>query len=296
MNVLHRKLTTAFFATFSFALNALLLAVLPNTVQANQDEQLERLLQVSGTIEQVREWPGITKAGFEQGLRENNRIPEDVVKLMLASADKHLDPEVILLAVRASVGEHVNARSMAFLLDWYNSDTGKRITNAEKASSTAEAYERFTVQMPMLLHNRPRAASARRIDKLVSATDMAMEMQSYTGVALYSAMMTAIAPDRPLDLDSYREMSSLMRTEARKNTEQFVLASLVYSYLAVDDESLREYEKFLAHPTTRRFNMRAFEGIAQGTQQVMTAWSHDIANILRNYLAQQPSAATDAAR
>lgn len=261
------------------------LLALSATAEQAATPKLQRLLERSGTVAQVVDWPGVTKAGFDRGVREGGRIPDTLIAQMLASADKHLDPNAILHSIRASVGDALNDRSLDFLLDWYESDTGRRITAAEKSASTAEAYAQFVEQIPVLLLNRERLAAARRIDKLVSATDRALEMQAYTGIALYSAMMTAIAPDQPLDLNSYREQSRAMQRETRQNTEQFVLASLIYSYQLIDDDSLREYERFLAHPTARRFNVLAFDGIMHGTQQVMSAWSQDIARIMGRGLA-----------
>lgn len=254
---------------------------------STQTDKLEALLSASGTTKQIALFPEQTKAAFAHGVRDGGQIPEAVLQKMLDRADTHIKPDLIMREISASVGAVINNQSIAFLLEWYESDIGRRITEVEERASTASAYEQMVRQAPILLMNTQRVASAKRIDKLISATDMAMEMQEATGLSIYRAIMAALAPNKPLSLGAYKVAAKEMQPQVRENTHQFLIASMVYTYLTIDDESLRAYENFLGHPTTRRFNRAAFSGINRGTRAALDNWMADIARVFKEELEAQ---------
>lgn len=252
-----------------------------NSAELSHQNTVERLLIASGVTRQLAHFPSQTKSAFAIGLRENRQVPDAVVAKMLARADETILPNVMVQHVRESVSNALNVRSIELLLEWYESEAGRKITAAEEQASTAAAYQHIVNQAPIQLLNRSRVASARRIDRLVSATDMAMEIQDSTGVSIYSAMMAALAPRQPLDLTAYRLNAKKLQREVRASTHEFVLASMVYTYRDINETNLRAYEKFLAHPATRRFNQAAFDGISRGTKEALNAWTKEIAKIFR---------------
>ncbi|WP_157954003.1 DUF2059 domain-containing protein [Microbulbifer sp. A4B17] len=242
---------------------------------------LDKLLLLSGFTKQIEELPGVVKSGFEEGAQKGAPIPEDELKRILESVDKTILPSVIMNEARSSLSESLTEKDIEALLVWYESDLGKKITAAEEKASTGEAYQELMVNAQQLMLDTKRIEVATRIDQLVGATDMAMEMQATTGIAVYSAIMTMMAPGQDINLDAYKAQMEAMKPQMRQSIEQLVAVSFVYTYQGIDDASLAKYEEFLSKPETKKFNSSAIKGLNKGFAEVVGRWSGDLASILK---------------
>lgn len=252
-----------------------------------KDSNLERLFLLSGITKQVGEFPGLVKAGFMQGVQQGASIPENEISLILDSADKTILPSVILDEIQLSLEKSLSNEDVETLLEWYESDIGKRITAAEEKASTPEAYQHMINSAQQLLANTKRVEVATRLDELLGATDITMEMQEFSGIAVYSAIMTAMAPDQELNIDAYKSQMAAMEHQMRANIQQLVIVSFVYSYQHIDDDSLAEYEDFLNRPITKKFNDSVIKGLNRGFEKVVASWANDLASILKNNVNKQ---------
>ena len=252
------------------------------SIASTKEDNLDKLLLLSGMTKQVGEFPGLVKAGVMQGVQQGASIPENEVSLILHSADKTILPSVILAEIRHSLEKSLSNEDIEKLLEWYESDIGKRITAAEEKASTPEAYQQMMNSAQQLLADTKRVEVAARLDELLGATDMAMEIQEFSGVAVYSAIMTAIAPDQELNLDAYKSQMAAMQPQMRANIQQLVAVSFVYSYQEIDDDSLAAYEAFLNRSITKQFNDSTIKGLNRGFKKVVADWAGDIAAILKN--------------
>lgn len=251
------------------------------------ESNLERLFLLSGITKQVGEFPGLVKAGFMQGVQQGASIPENEISLMLDSADKTILPSVILDEIQLSLEKSLSNEDVETLLKWYESDIGKSITSAEENASTPEAYQNMINSAQQLLTNTKRVEVATRLDELIGATDITMEMQEFSGMAVYSAIMTAMAPDQELNIDAYKSQVAAMEHQMRANIQQLVIVSFVYSYQHIDDDSLAKYEDFLNRPITKKFNESVIKGLNRGFEKVVASWASDLASILKNQANKQ---------
>lgn len=206
------------------------------------DNPIDKLLDLSGLTKQVREFPGLVKAGMEQARQQGTSIPEDLFSKMLKSADKSILPSEILDEIRSSLNKTISKDEAKKLLKWFESDLGKNITVAEKKASTPEAYQQMIGNAQALLTDSKRVEFAKRLDKLLGATDMTMNIQNYSGLAVFSAIMTAVTPDQPLNIEAYKSQMLAMEPQMRANIEQIVIISFIYSYKTIDDKgSIRNF-------------------------------------------------------
>ncbi|WP_317930717.1 DUF2059 domain-containing protein [Halioxenophilus sp. WMMB6] len=270
-----------------FLLAALIGLVCSFQVAATPEADIERVLLLSGLTKQVNEFPGLIEAGVMQGAQQGADIPERELSLITESVSKTILPAVIMADVRQAVASAVSESELQSLLTWYQSETGRAITTAEENASTAEAYQQIMANGRQLLSDRKRVDFAMRLDKLLGATDLTMQMQEVSGVAVYAAMMSAMAPGQALNLDGYRAQIAAAQAQMRPNIEQMMAASFVYTYQPIDDTSLAKYEAFLNTPAAKKFNAAAMAGLLKGIEKAVGSWATELGTIVKNSNAKE---------
>ncbi|PIE43031.1 MAG: hypothetical protein CSA50_07505 [Gammaproteobacteria bacterium] len=254
---------------------------------SSKQSNLDKLILLSGLPKQTNEFPELVKSSFKQGVQQGGSIPEDEMSLLLDSIDKAILPSVILNEVQLSLEKSLSNRDIETLLQWYESDIGERITKAEEKASTPQAYQDMIHSAQQLLANTKRVEVAKRLDNLLGTTDMTMEIQKFSSIAVYSAIMTTLTPDQELDLATYKAQMAKIEPQMRASIQQFVIVSFVYSYRSIDDGSLARYEQFLNRPVTKKFNSSVVAGLMSGLKKVLANWADDIAAFLKDKVTRQ---------
>jgi len=254
------------------------------------DKSIDKLLDLSGLTKQVKEFPGLVKTGMEQARQQGAAIPEDLFSKMTKSVDKSILPSEILDGIRSSLKKTICEDEAKKLLKWFESDLGRKITVAEEDASTPKAYQQMMGNAQALLTDSKRVEIAKRLDKLLGATDMAMNIQKYSGLAVYSAIMTAVAPGQPLNIEAYKSQMLAMEPQMRTNIEQLVIISFIYSYKTIDDKSLNKYEVFLNNSTTVKFYNAVMESMNKGFETATSKWAIEIGSIFKDKVNKANSA------
>ena len=84
-----------------------------------------------------------------------------------------------------------------------------------------------------------RVEFAQRIDRIVGATELTVNIQEYTGVAVFSAITLALRPDSAYEeIARFRKQMADMRPMFREPTERMVIASFVSTYRPLDAAEL----------------------------------------------------------
>ncbi len=246
------------------------------------DESINKLLNLSGLTKQVDQFPGFFKAGLERAKQQSTSIPDDQYSLIVHSVDESILPSEIIEEIRISLKKSINEKEAEKLLAWYESDLGKKITRAEESASTPEAYQQMMQLAQSLLENSERVEFANRIDVLVGATEMTMDIQKNTGIAVYSAIMTAIKPDAPLNIEPFKAQMDALIEQTRATTKQIATISFVYSYRNIKTNNLKKYETFLSEDTTMKFNKAIMDGMNRGIKNSASRWADLLAKIFKS--------------
>lgn len=245
---------------------------------------------MSGLTKQVNEFPGLIKTGMIQARQQGAAIPEDLFNEMLKSVDTSILPKEILEKISSSLKKSIREDEINRLLVWYESDLGRKITLAEEKASTPESYQLMISEAKTLLADSKRVEFAKRLDKLIGATEITMNLQKISGIAVYSAIMKAVSPDQPINIDEYKSQMLSIEPKMRANTEQLVIISFVYSYKTFDDKSLEKYESFLNEPTTVKFNNAVVESFNKGLETSISKWADKIGVIFKDKVNNANSA------
>lgn len=250
------------------------------------DDSLGKLLDLSGINKQVAAYPGLVKAGVEMAQaraaqqKQNALSDADYTALKNAMAEA-FQPGPILQATGAAVKKKVSEADATQLIAWFQSDLGKKITQAEVDASTPEARQDMMAKAQTLLADKERMAFARKLDALLHATDEGIKLQERTATAMYTAVNKQMHPDQPLDIKGFNQKIEAVLKQARPNIEMSTLVTFAYTYRNMDMGSLNKYAAFLARPATRRFNDSSRAGMLEGVDQAVTKVADNVAEMAK---------------
>lgn len=245
------------------------------------DKLLDKLLSLSGLESQINQFPDLIKVGLNEAKQKNHTTSADTAyKLMLKSAQESIVPLTIIDGMKASLKNSLNEKEVKKLLLWYESDLGKEITRAEENAATSEAYQQMLQSAPSLLQNTQRIELANRFDTLSGATDLTMRLQKYGSIAIYSATMTAVQPNVPLNLAAYEAQLDTQDAQIRAEIKQSVILSFVYAHQNIEMAKLKKYESFLNDITTIKFNKIIADSMNKELESSILKWASILATEL----------------
>ncbi len=263
----------------------LLMIFIPYIVWAQDitKDSLDKLMALSGLNRQVAQFPGMVWAGVEQARQQRSPIPDEEFREMRGPIEGAFKPSEILSTISTEIKSNISESEARDLLDWYESDVGRRITKAEENASTPAAYQEMLREAQSLLADEERVKFAKRIDRLVNATDTTMQLQEKTGTAAFTAISEAMNPDRQVDIEAFKAQMAAQEQQTRANIEQLVIVSFVYSYKGIDTGSIEKYIKFLERRSTRKFNDSAIRGMEHAFTQSIDKMAKSLAIVLKKY-------------
>jgi len=272
-----KKLLSVLSLTLSIILSHNSLAAPP------ADGDIDTLLAISGLKKQMEQLPGTVRAGIMQARQRGMNVPDaeftEMVNIIVAS----FDPSNLMTSIRAELKSTMSTDDITGLLTWYQSPDGKKVTSAEEQASTPQAYDQMIKEASTLLSDEKKLATAKRIEKALSSVDMAMRTQENTGMAVYTAMLTAAEPDKPVNLDAFKTQMAAQMPQIRGRMEQLILLSLIFSYQTLDDSAMEKYISFLEKPVTRKFIVTVTDGMNMAITKYTDIMARDLANLFAKF-------------
>ena len=226
-------------------------------------ETASKLLQLSGIARQVEEFPRFIKAGMQQAQQQNTDPHDETFADMLAIVDDAMDPARMLTSIGNDLMPALDEQQTAQLLAWYSSNTGSRIASAEEHASTPEGYNEMLRQSESLLKNEARVEFAKRLDRLLGATDFTLQLHAHSQLAIVSTLSSSLEKNAHEQLERYQPYVEKLVEQLRADTEAFVVLSFVYSYKDISNEDLDRYMDFLATPAAETFNVTTMKGLSE---------------------------------
>ncbi len=255
----------------------------PLTYGEASNSSIDMVLDLSGLTQQVNQFPGLIKEGMKQARQQGAPISNSAFSTMLLRTDDTILASEIIEEVRSSLKKALTEQDIQQLLLWYESDLGKEITALEENAATPEAYNQMMQQSQALLSNSERVERAKRFDKFLGVTELTMDIQEYSSVAIFSAITLALRPDSATsEIKKFKAQMIAMRPQIRVPTEQIVIVSFVYMYLTLDNFKLKEYELFLTDPTTSKFNKIVASSLNRGLEKSIDKWAFALGRIFSN--------------
>lgn len=221
---------------------------------------LEQLMNLSGLNKQVSDIPAGVVAGVQQARQQGAPLSDEQVARLEKTIAISFQTQKIKSTISRQLKSALNEAEAQELLGWYKSDIGKKITKAEEKASEEAAYQEMVSQAQTLLADKERVKLAQRMDSLVKATELTLDIQKNAGTAVVVAISKAMNPEQPVDIKAIEKSMAAEEQNIRQQMEQLVTLALVYNYKDISIPEINKYIEFLQKPSTQKFNAQAVAG------------------------------------
>jgi hypothetical protein len=202
--------------------------------------------------------------------------------IVLSGLRGQIEQSEILVMVKGALAIELSSADVEQLLSWYASDLGRQITQAEANSSTADADSKILALESQLLTNTERLDFAQRFDQLLGATDMNIELQKHSSVAIFSAMMTATHPQQVIDISPFLDQIETLSEQSRPVIEKDILLAFIYAYQDIETKELIRYENFLNEVKSKEFNRIVVKSLSAAIELSISKWSRSLVSIFQH--------------
>ena len=245
-------------------------------------KSLDKLLVLSGLTDQIEQFPKLMKEGMQGAKGESSSLSDSAYTLILASIDQTILPSAIIVIVREALSIELSSTGAEQLLKWYESDLGRQITQAEADSSTADADNKILALESQLLANTERLGFAQSFDQLLGATDMNVELQKHSSVAIFSAMMTVAHPEQIVDISSFVDQIEALSEASRPVIKNDIMLAIIYAYQDIETKKLEKYESFLNEESSKKFNSIVVKSMSTAIELSISKWATSLASIFQH--------------
>lgn len=226
------------------------------------NSSLYKLMSLSGINTQFKEIPQLITASLDESRQQDNTpISDEQYDDLRKAIIRSFQVSEFLDVVGKAIKQDISEKEARVLLKWYRSKPGKKITRAEEAASTAEAYQEMMAQAESLLANEERLNLAKKMDELLNTTQMTFEIQNNVALTSFVAISTALNPSQAAPVEEFKKQLSAQEAQMKQELNQFVVLSFVYSYRNINTSELEQYIQFLQKPEAMKFNLTALKAL-----------------------------------
>ena len=211
----------------------------------------------------MQQLPANIASGFD-----DQDLGKEVQGALREAAIVAFRPDPIIAKVRTTMAAALTARQIDETLAWFDSPLGRRITDLENAAFDAAANDRILAYAKKL---KERPATRHRTDlvtKIATATrsdELNAMIVETTYLASALGINAAQAPDDRISVDALRKRVKAVTPDLRKQSDQSLILTMLFSYEALTDKELESYLKFL----TTRAGATYSKSSAAGMREVL---------------------------
>lgn len=281
----HLTAVVSAFVVFALPMDAM--------AHGNKTDLVKELYAKSGMAEQIRQIPHIFFDGFEQAVEMHvrlKRLPRGIIKAYRASLEKNFAAEDIKNRILAECTEKLSALDLEKILEWLDSSIGRKFTQLEKASSTAEGFSnmwRSEDQKHKASPPEDRLEALRKMDALLRATDTGIEMAMKTQLMVLIALVAHLPSEKQPETDelvaAIQKNRSIFEDALYEETQVFFR----YTYHTVTTVELEKYIAFASSPAGGRYYQAVSTGLNKALLEGCCKWRASIADILKNDLRSE---------
>lgn len=252
---------------------------------------LDKLMVLSGLNKQMSELPNMVINGMEESSTQESEMPDVIYNDFKKAIEKSFLPADILKIISQEIKQNFSEAEARKILEWYESDIGRKITKAEEAASTPAALEEMRRQAAFLISDQERLALAEKIENVTHGTDMVMRMNENTSMAVFSAFASTKEQGRQEDMKAFKAQLSEKMQESKPQIREMIIVSNIYSLKDIDIAGIEKYIKFMEIPAAQKFNKAVMKGMekafAQSTEKLVKSMAASVKNY-KESLKKQP--------
>jgi hypothetical protein len=242
---------------------------------------VDKMMALSGLNRQVSALPEMINIAVEKASQlETSVVPDAVSDDLRKDIEKAFHSSEILKIVGQEIKQNFSEAEARKILDWLDSDIGRKITKAQAAASTSPALDVMTRNATYLIADQERLALAEKMENVLHASDMTTQIRESTSLAAFMAVSAVKEPGQRRDIKAFKsELSEKMQEEKPHMMEMIILFN-IYAYKDIDIAVIEKYIKYLESPAARKFNATVIKGmekaLIQSIDKMIKSFSADL--------------------
>lgn len=233
---------------------ALLVTLLVTGLAHANDDKVGRLMALSGIADSVVLASTMTADSLESFIFRNRPDENPRRQALLSSIQHCFSSEVFHQQIHSQINQQLDEAELDLLLQWYESDLGKRIRAIEHKANSDEAYAEVEKQFSSLLIESELLDFARRMDRRFQITDYSYRFSAYLSYAMYAGKALYNNAEANVDYDRYFQGMGSVEEQLKGQTDDLLLAGMVYTYQNLNDDELAAYELILDKQASIKLN------------------------------------------
>jgi hypothetical protein len=229
---------------------------------------LNELYEKSGLDYQVKQFPHLLQSGFVVGISQQNHDTQKITTSDIEEIKKIIteifDPEPIKNSIIKHIEQELTKEDTHTVLAWLNSDPGKRCSESEINTSSAESIKEIQEYARKLQYFPPtkkRIEIIEKLNKASMATDYAVDIAIILELGIKTAIISGF---QPITKELFYEISKEIeenRFKIKSDLQSFAIISSLYTYKSIEDKDLISYIDFLQSNIGIKYQKAAMSAI-----------------------------------
>lgn len=240
-----------------------------------------QVLAVSPVDDIVAQYPAMMSQGIREGMKQNTGVPPILAETLGTLVRNSFSATDIEQRIVADLQAQLSGPELQSVHDWYTTPVARKISAAEIAASSPEAWQEIQARAPELnerFQGSPKAAMFDRFDRAARATESTVDTSIAVQLGLASAM-AAFSPDSA-SYEQLRQRIESQRSTLRGVIGQQVYDSYLYTYRNISAQELELYLNFLESPAGSAFARVVTNSIQQAITEPMVRIGEQMSRLL----------------
>ncbi|MFV0367715.1 MAG: DUF2059 domain-containing protein [Hyphomicrobiaceae bacterium] len=236
-------------------------------IKAREPASMARLAEVSGMDKALEGFAAAIATQGDQIIQQGNAIgdPAAFLEAWKRAANKSFTGDALKAGFLKRLGGKFSPDEINAVVDFYQSDLGKRLVAAEVAAGTEARQQEMANLAPSLMEGLAKDPTRNQeLERIATVTNLSETMTSLAlniSRAILIGIATADTSDRRMTLDDIAQVMTQQRPTIAKQMEAMTILSLAYAYKDLAIADLKEYGVFLATPSGRKFTAVSIENL-----------------------------------
>jgi hypothetical protein len=255
------------------------------TAQKVDDKRVHELFVKSGLEQLMQEIPAIFQSGMDPAFEQDQnlrKLPRSALQGIREAAAEAYSPQKTTGVMMKSIGGKMSAADIASVLKWLDSPIGRKCTNLEKDSATAEGVSQMS-QFAQKIQKTPpppeRLKLIAELDRVTNATATAVEMFMNTNLAVATAVTLSLPQDTRRPIAQIKKELEDNRAAIEKALQAQTQVGMLYTYRTLTDKEIRRYIDFSDSPAGKKFNSVSIEAFQHAMIQCGIDFGKAVARI-----------------
>jgi hypothetical protein len=236
-------------------------------------QSLEELLEASGLNTDLKSLEeNLVTSAVDAALKNkpNDEKTKSLIDILLAKNLRETFQYTLLLdEVTYFLKKQVTEEDVQEALGWYRSELGRRIVQAEAASSSSEGLTAIQNESNQLLSQPDLNRIATEVDEAIGISNAIVNMQINLQKAMFLASSAIIAPEQDiskLENMDWASINTADRATLHQPIKQQYQASFAYNMKNFSQEERVQYKDFMLKPSSIKIINATLTGIGKAIE------------------------------